>query len=165
MALQTSEEALSFRRFREEAEQPRPQVYTVESRPEDDEQHMDRVPLEALCEFCVPGRAVIAQVVTSDLAERMFKELQVIPEAIRRHFVPCAPIIHAGWHDLFECSEVEAGHLFGRCQFSVSFMGWGCPRDWQAYRRIAFQQPIVVELRREFERFLGPVQTLLYWEI
>lgn len=88
-----------------------------------------------------------------------------IPESIRDRFAPGGFLIRAGWHDIFETTEHEEGHLFGRAFLSISFFSYGTPNDWKECRRMILENPEVQAVKRELEEIAGPLEQCVYWSV
>ena len=89
-----------------------------------------------------------------------------VPPEVRGNFNPGAMYLGVGYHDLFEAREDEDTTVYiARAFFSVSFFGYGTPRDWPEMRRVVFHAPGIVRVKRDLEAMLGPLQECIYWNV
>lgn len=99
------------------------------------------------------------------IARWLHDSLSMIDKNVRGDFVPSAPVLIAGWHDIWEAAENDDGTLFGRAFISLALSGYSTPNDWKEYRRLVFQVPEVIELQQRLEKILGPVERCIYWSV
>ncbi len=112
------------------------------------------------------ARCLMSTLCDSPLADRITTAVQDgIAEEIRGRFLPMDLTLNIGYHDIFECSEVEEGQYFARAFIAVEFFGYGTPNDWQAFRQRVFQLPGVISVKRDIEQILGPVEECVFWYI
>jgi len=84
-----------------------------------------------------------------------------IPESIAGDFRPGSPVLRVGWHDIEEDTTERV--VFGRAWFSLALFGHGSPLNWWEYPRLAFQVPMIRELRAKVEAFAGPCEACARW--
>lgn len=110
--------------------------------------------LHLLCHGCRVGPDIADAIAAS------------IPESIRGSFLPGTPDVRIGWHDIFESSEHDTGHLFGRAFLSVTLFGYGTPHNWGEYRRLVTDVAAVQSLRQSLEALgAGPIRQCVYWSV
>lgn len=120
-------------------------------------------PLQAL-NYQGSGKTVTFFLNGPDYGEVLRDELaQAISESIRDYFIPYGIMLRIGPHDIFDTVEHEDWHLFGHSNFTVSLGGDGCPHDWQRYRELVFEVPLVKQLQADLESIVGPLQRCAYW--
>lgn len=119
-------------------------------------------PVEAGAAFR-PGTRLMLMYTATPLGRWLDQVMRGIDEKIRGQFIPGAPTLTVGWHDIWETAENDDGTLFGRAFISLSLRGNTSPNDWPEYRRQVFQVPEVIELQQRLEKILGPVERCIYW--
>lgn len=112
-----------------------------------------------------PGTRLMLIYTGTPLGLQMDRAMQRIDEKVRGQFIPGAPALSVGWHDIWETAENDGGTLFGRAFISLSLRGNTSPNDWPEYRRQVFQVPEVIELQQRLEKIMGPVERCIYWSI
>jgi hypothetical protein len=112
-----------------------------------------------------PGTRLMLIYTGTPLGLQLDRVLQRIDEKVRGQFIPGAPTLTVGWHDIWETAENDDGTLFGRAFISLSLRGNTSPNDWPEYRRQVFQVPEVIELQQRLEQILGPVERCIYWSV
>ena len=88
-----------------------------------------------------------------------------IPEEIRGNFEPAAMYIGVGYHDLTECINGDEDCYVARAFFSVEFFGYGVPHQWRETNRLIFELPGIIEVKRELEAILGPLEGYAHWSV
>lgn len=94
-----------------------------------------------------------------------------VPSTVRGKFTPSDASIRTGLHDVFSTLDGPlvrgeyAGTYYGRATFSVSFFGYGVPKDRQAARAAILAVPEVHAVQRNLESVLGPLQCVIVWSI
>lgn len=112
------------------------------------------------------GKCLVIGLSMDPLGAVMAEALRaVIPPEIDGGFLPREPIIRIGYHDIFEYAEHDEGHIFGHAFFSFSLFSYSTPRDWPRYRKMVFGVPAVLDLRRQIEEIVGPLEQCVYWDI
>jgi hypothetical protein len=54
-------------------------------------------------------------------------------------------------------------YYWGRSQLAVSLFYYGCPSDWEGFRRVIFDVPEFREFQSKIEAILGPVKRCITW--
>ncbi len=131
-----------------------------------DEELPDADAAEEFVGYYMDGRCLSGVMADSPLADRVMKAVQEsIPADIRGDYLPTELVLQVGYHDHYECAEVDEGQYFGRAFISVGFSGYSSPCDWDEFRQRVFLIPEVVSVKQDLERILGPLEQCIYWDV
>jgi hypothetical protein len=101
-----------------------------------------------------------------DLYEGVIRE---VPPAIRgdvSYFHITLKIGPMDWYQDGHAEDPEVcDYYWGRSQFAVSLFYYGCPSDWEAFRRAIFEVPEFRALQAKIEAILGPVKRCITWSV
>lgn len=154
-AFRTLAEERSWERFKLDDDPDQPLEY-----------FLDSMNLEELAKLYADDRSLYARLSASEHGRRVADAVKErIPAEIRGDFVPSDPFIRIGYHDLWENSEHEEGHLFARSFLTVGFFGYSTPSHWKEFRQQIFLLPEVQAVERELEAVTGPLERCIYWSV
>ncbi|NRA56586.1 MAG: hypothetical protein HRU13_00465 [Phycisphaerales bacterium] len=91
-----------------------------------------------------------------------------IPSEIAGRFYPGEPTITMGWHTIDDLPLPDFGpdptkrHL---ARFSLSLFGYGCPNNWEEYRKRVFDTEAMRELEARLIDAIGPVKRAISWSV
>jgi len=126
----------------------------------------ENLPLDRVVTTYKPSLLLAMQFTTTKLGDQMEPLLDdKIPKNTRGNAHLGAPLLKIGWHDIWEGAEHDEGFLFGRAFFSLALSGPGTPNDWPAYRKLVFEIPEVIQLKKDIEAFAGPCEQCIYWSV
>jgi hypothetical protein len=91
--------------------------------------------------------------------------LEGISHSVRGDFLPAAPFVTIGFHDIYDDVEHEPGLLYGRAFLSVRFFGYSTPAEWELFREQVFALPEIRRVRAELESVTGPLEECVYWSV
>lgn len=122
----------------------------------------EQVPIPDVPKFYEEPWGLLVQFAGSPLGNGLEQEIAAaVPKEIRGDWIPAAPVIKLGWHDVFGSVEHRQGRYHGRAFLSFELEGEWYPRDWARFRAALFDLPQVRELRRNVEAIVGPVEQCL----
>lgn len=165
LAARTLEPSREWQAFQEALDRPR-HIVEIDEESVPTEYIKQVIPIKEVPKLYHPEGTLNVTFGKTPLGTQMEAVIKTaIPESVRSNFVPCAPSIYIGWHDIYESAEHEEGRLFGRAFFSFTLFGYGSPNDWAGFRRAVFQVPEVAALKCQLEVAAGPLEECVYWSV
>ncbi|MBL8962524.1 MAG: hypothetical protein JNK70_00495 [Phycisphaerae bacterium] len=119
------------------------------------------VPVDQFILACNPDHYVWGFIQTPRAAEVAAAVAASIDERIRGDFRADSPMINMGWHDLFE--RHQELKFIARASFSIGFWGYGSPLNWEGFKKLFFEIPLINIIRADLEAELGPLKEFGYW--
>lgn len=139
--------------------------FTLDEEDQDDEWLPKGLTSEEAGALFRAGTRLMLIYTATPLGRWLDEVMQRMDEKVRGQFIPGAPTLTVGWHDIWETAENDDGTLFGRAFISLSLRGNTSPNDWREYRRQVFEVPEVIELQQRLEKIIGPVERCIYWSV
>jgi hypothetical protein len=163
-AFRTLEEDRSWESFLRTRDEPLQSYVVVHEASDLGEKVGDGMTLSEIPSLYRDGRSLSVSIGACPLAGRVEQAVKAgVADDIRSDFLPCELTITIGFHDIFDCSEHDAGFLFGRAFLSISFSGYGCAADFVSMRESTFSLEVIRHIKKELELITGPLKECMYW--